>query len=1058
MKKRLLLFLFISCLFGYVNVDAQGYRVTGTTSDASTGETLPGVNIIVKGTTAGTISDIKGNYSIEVPTKESVLAFSYIGYKPETILVNGRSTINIRLVQDIKKLDEVVVTAYGTTKRSDLSTAQTTVTAKQLNQTVNTTLEQALQGRTAGVYITQNSGQPGGGISVNIRGVNSINGTNEPLYVIDGVQIQGQSVSYGNTSSSDPLAGLNPSDIESIQVLQGPSATALYGSLATNGVLLITTKRGKAGDTKISYSYQTSLQAPPKHLQVMNLPEYATMVNQFHQIESGTTPQEFLDPTLLGNGTDWQSALFKNSVMYQHQISLSGGSKKTTYFMSGEYLNQQGVATGSGFNRYSFRLNLENQTRQWLKVGVNLNYNQTNQNLTTSSESLIASALTLTPQIPVKNLDGTWGGGDNTNGANQYAPVNPVAIANLVTNNDTRRQLLGGMNIAIDIMKGLVFRTSYNANLSYDNSVYYRPTYAIGWDINTLASLTNGSNVNTYWDLNELLDYTRQFGKHNFDLMVSHEAQASTWKNVSAGRTGFLTNDIFDLNAGDPNTASDGGGQGTWGMESYLGRLNYNYADRYIVSASVRSDGSSNFGANNRWGTFPAISAAWRISKEPWYHLAFMNELKLRLETGTTGNQGGGGIYSPMGTNATQWGTGFLPTQYSNPNLKWESTTTDNIGANINLFNNRLQLEFDYYKKNTDNLLMTNPEPYYMGTSGDGSIGAPTVNIGAMQNIGWAFTLNSTNINTKSFRWETNFNISGFKPKITKLYSNSALIDRSSWWMTAGSGGAWTQRSQVGQAPWQFLGYIQEGLFKSVDEINNSAVPVDNNGVRLPTDVNDVWVGDIKYKDISGPNGVPDGIIDQHDQTIIGNPWPKFFGGFTNTFSYKGFDLSVLLTFTYGNDIYNYIGMIDSNPNNINTSRNLMVAAFNYAKPVTNADGTVTLQNPNAYIPRISYGPNGNWDRFTNRWVESGSFLRVKNISLTYNVPPSFIAKQNLIKDIKVTLSAQNVATITGYKGYDPEVGAYVGANASSSNQAIGVDDGRYPLTPVYTFNVTVNF
>lgn len=534
--------------------------------------------------------------------------------------------------------------------------------------------------------------------------------------------------------------------------------------------------------------------------------------------------------------------------------------------------------------------------------------------------------------------------------------------------------------------------------------------------------------------------------------MVSHEAQASTWKNVGAGRTGFLTNDIFDLNAGDPMSASNSGGEGIWGMESYLGRLNYNYADKYIISASVRSDGSSNFGQNNRWGTFPAISGAWRVSQEPWYHLGFMNELKLRLETGTTGNQGSGGIYSPMGTAATQWGTGFLPNQYSNPNLKWESTTTDNIGANIGLFHNRIQLEIDYYKKNTNNLLMTNPEPYYMGTSGDGAIGAPTVNIGAMQNIGWGFTLNSTNINTKNFRWDSNFNISGFKPKITKLYSNSATLDRTSWWM-----GGFTQQSQVGQAPWLFLGYIQEGLFQSVDDINKSAVPVDNNGNRMPTDVNDVWVGDVKYKDISGPNGVPDGIIDTHDQTTIGNPWPKFFGGFTNTFSYKGFDLSVLLTFTYGNDIYNYIGMMDSNPNNINTSQNLMIAAFNYAKPITNPDGTVTLQNPNAYIPRISYGPNGNWTRFTNRWVESGSFLKVKNISLTYNVPASFISKQKLIKDIKLTFSAQNIATLTGYKGYDPEVGAYVGANASSSNQAIGVDDGRYPLTPVYTFELIVN-
>lgn len=1056
MKKRLILFLFMLCLVGYVKVDAQVFRVTGTVTDASSGETLPGVSIILRGTTKGTITDAKGKYSIDVPEKNAVLIFSFLSYKSESVSVNGNNVVNVSLTPTAKSLDEVVVVAYGTAKRADLTTAQTSVSAKDLDKTVNTTIEQAIQGRSAGTYIIQNTGQPGGGISVTIRGINSINGTNEPLYVIDGVQIAGQSVNYGAQSSSNPLAGINPADIADIQVLQGPSATALYGSRATNGVLLITTKRGKAGQAKITYNFQGSMQMTPEHLHVMNLKEYAEMVKEFHSIAGGTTPAEFLDSSLLGDGTNWQKELFKKAYMYKHQISISGGTDKSIYYISGEYMNQDGVAAGSGFDRYSFRVNLDNKPLDWLKVSTNLSFNQTKETLTTSDNNLIYSALTLTPQIPVKNIDGTWGGGDLTNGANQFAPVNPVAIAALTTNNNTRRQFLGGVDLNLDILKGLTFKSSFNTNLNYANSNLFVPIYKIGWAINATATYTDGGSVNTYWNWNQLLNYTKQFGKHNFELMASHESQVSTWKNTSSGRKGYLTDNILDINAGDPTTAFNNGGEGEWAMESFLGRLNYNYAEKYIIEGSVRRDGSSNFGSNNRWGTFPAVSAAWRISKEPFFNIPFMNELKLRLETGTTGNQGSGGIYSPMAAGASGLGgTGFLPSQYSNPDLKWEETKTNNVGTNIGLFKNRIQLEFDYYKKKTDNLIMRNPLPYYMGTYGVGSSAAPVVNIGALENRGWAFTLISTNIDTKNFKWETNFNLSRFKTKITKFYSDAAIIDRSSWWMNS-----WTQRSAVGKAPWLFRGYIQDGIFQNIDEINNSAVPLNNSGNRLPTDPdNGVWVGDIKYKDVSGPDGVPDGKIDTYDQTYIGNPWPKFFGGFTNTFSYKGFELSVLFTFTYGNDVFNYQAWYNSNPNHIYLSQNLLNTARNFARLTSDENGNVIVANPGADLPRLKSGDvNGNWERFTDKWVEDGSFIKLKNISLAYNVPSTVFTFQKIIKDMRIMFSAQNVATFTKYKGYDPEVGAYVGANASSDNQAIGVDYGRYPLTPVYTLNLIVNF
>ncbi|HRH50401.1 MAG TPA: TonB-dependent receptor [Panacibacter sp.] len=1056
--KRLCALLLALCFFtvGY----AQNKVITGIISDEN-GVPLSGATIQVKNEKKKIVSDANGSFRIDVSANAKALIISYVGMKDVEVSILDKTNILITLKTGDSKLSDVVVIGYGTAKKANLTGAQTSVSAKEIDKTVNTTIEQALQGRAAGVYVTQNSGQPGGGMSVNIRGVNSINGTNEPLYVIDGVQIAGQTVSYGTQSSSNPLAGLNPSDIEDIQILQGPSATAIYGSRATNGVVLITTKRGKAGDAKLNYGAQYDIQTPPKHFDVMDLRQYAQLVKEYHAIAGGTTPDEFLDPSLLGKGTDWQDELFNNAPLMKHQLSMSGGNEKTTYYMSGEYLDQKGIAVGSGFKRYGFRTNLETKPREWITFGANLAFNQTDEKLTTSQESIISNALRLTPQIPVKNLDGSWAGGDVNNGANQFAPVNPVAIGTLTTNNNVRRQFLGSANLALKLTKNLSFRTSFNTDMGFGNSAYYVPVYHIGWAINATASLNNRNSTSYYWNWNQLLEYTKQFGKHNVDIMASHEAQASSWKNVSAGRTGFLTNDILDLEAGDPLTATNNGGSGKWAMESYLSRASYNYDNRYILVGTVRTDGSVNFGPGNKWGIFPSVSAAWRISQESFFNAPAISELKLRVETGLTGNQGGGGIYSPLNTGATQWGTGFLPGKYSNPNLQWEETKTDNIGINIGLLKNRFNIEFDYYVKNTNNLLMDNPLPWYMGTTGQGSVGSPTVNIGALQNKGWSLTFNTTNINNKNFTWSSNLNLSGFKTKIKKFYSDAATVDRVLTYV-GGENTAWTQRSAVNQAPWLFYGYVYDGLFQSIDDINNSAVPVDNTGTRYATnEATGLWVGDVKYKDLSGPNGIPDGIIDTYDQTFIGNPWPKLFGGFTNTFTYKGFELSVLITGTYGNDVYNYIAKVNSNPNNVYLSRNFLVDVLNYAKPIADNSGKVTLENAGTDVPRITnsnIANDNNNQRHSTKWVEDGSFIRLKNVSLSYNVPTSVLSRIKAVKGIRATVGAQNLATLTHYSGFDPEVGAYVGQSTSASTQAIGLDYGRYPLTPIYTFSLNINF
>jgi len=671
---------------------------------------------------------------------------------------------------------------------------------------------------------------------------------------------------------------------------------------------------------------------------------------------------------------------------------------------------------------------------------------------------VISDALQLTPQIPVKDVDGDWGGSNDINGGTQYAPVNPIAIASVRTNTNRRRQFQGGLNLALNLVKGLTLRTSFNTDINYSNSVFFNPTYDWGTNArNTSATLNNNVSMSTYWVFNQLAEYTKQIGKHNIHLMASHESQQSKWQNISGSRSGFLTNDVFDLNAGAaPGT--NGGGSAPWAMESYLGRANYNYDNRYIITGTFRRDGSSFFGPERKWGSFPSLSAAWRISQEKFFNVPAISELKLRFETGVTGNQNGGNgaIYSPLVTGPTDLGPGFLPGRYGYPKLGWEEAKSDNIGINIGLFKNRISIEADYYVKDISNMIMDNPLMWYMGTSGIGAVGNPTVNIGVLKTRGWGFTVNTTNVITKDFKWETNFNLSSFKTNIKRFYSNAAVVDRVSWWMDN-----WTQRSAVGQQPWLFRGYIEEGLFQSIEDINNSAVRVDNNGNRLPTDpTTGVWVGDVKYKDISGPDGKPDGKIDFHDETNIGNPWPKIFGGLTNSFSFKGFDLSILITGTFGQDVYNHLAKVNSKTSTIYISRNLLADAINYARIITK-DGQPVIENAGTDVPRFANSQianDNNYNTTSSKWVEDGSYLRIKNISLSYNLPASLLSKQKVIRGVRGTVGVQNIATITGYSGFDPEVGTYVGGNANNGNQAVGLDFGRYPLTPIYTFTLGVNF
>ncbi|HTJ14713.1 MAG TPA: TonB-dependent receptor [Dinghuibacter sp.] len=1034
----------LSCLLLLLglSVGAQnaGKTVAGKVL-TKTGDPVVGANVQVRGSRVMTATDATGKFNIYTHPGE-VLEVSAVGYRTTRVTV-GDGDIRVALEQDFGHMDEVVVVGYGQMKRTDLSSAQTTVTAKDISETVNTTLDQALQGRAAGVYVTQPSGQPGAGANVIIRGISSITGPTQPLYVIDGVQIR--PADFADDPNSHPtgfanaLSGINPEDIESMNILQGPAATAIFGSAGANGVIMITTKRGKAGETHISASTTWSVQTKPKELPVMNLQQYAQFRNDVAKVGGTASDPTFANPQALGPGTDWQDALYRQTLMQKHNLSVSGGNEKTTFYISGEYFSQEGVAPGSGFNRASTRINLDNKIRPWLKLGVDLNPSYTVEKVNTTNAGIVQLAVMQNPSVPVKNPDGTWGGPVST----QYQYTNPVALSYI--NNDYNKSLgaIGGGYVDITPIKGLTLHTEANTNLNYTNNYQFHPSYQFGGYINA----TTVAYVNTYnswwWNWHTRLQYDRQFGEHNLSVMVGHEAQAYGGGSLNGQRQNFVTNSIQDLNGGDQSTSIASSARYDGAQESYFGRLNYVYKERYILGGTFRADGSSNFGPDNRWGYFPSVSAAWRISQENFMKgVKAINDLKLRVEVGTTGNSAlnGGGYYASLQSVPTAWGTGFLNSNFSNLKLKWETDKTYNIGIDLHMFNNRIELIADAYKKYTSNLLTVTPYPFYDG--GDiaysaGYIQWATTNAGSMYNKGLTVTLNTVNIDTRQFTWKTGFNISFDKNKITQL--NTPYI-------TAWNSSQAEFQTTVGQPMSMITGYIAQGLFQNYSQITKHATQSANGASPQGT-----WVGDIMFKDLNN-----DHTIDANDRTIIGNPWPKYTFGFNNSFAYKHFELNVLVIGSVGNDILNYFRYYNTIPLDNGTYGNYLKATAGYARPSSYTLGdssTVTLSNPGATVPRLAVGdPNGN-NRISQQWVENGSYVRIKNLSLTYSVPNQYLA-HTPFHGIRVAVNVQNLVTITKYKGYDPEIGMikYQGLNMA------GIDTGRYPNVRMYTGSMVLDF
>jgi len=1055
--------LLLSVLLVGLQLNAQ-VKVTGVVLDGSMGnEPLIGATVMVKGTTSGTTSDLEGNFVVTLPEGKNQLQISCVGYATQTVTVGKSKTLRVILFEDSKVMDEVVVVGYGEMKRSDLTGSVSSIGEKLIKQGVNTSLEQTMQGRIAGVQVTQNSGAPGGGISVQIRGINSLNG-NEPLYVVDGIAMSGQT-----SDNTSVMSTLNPADITSIEVLKDASATAIYGSRASNGVVLITTKRGQEGKAKVNYDGMVGWQSLPKMLDMMNLKQYAAFYNERAALWGWGEMEQYKDPSLLTEGTDWQDVLFRTAFMQQHQLGVSGGTKDMSYNLSGGYLDQEGIGIGSEFNRASFRANFETKVNDWLKIGANGYFARTKQIVTFDDASVISTALSQTPDVATYGPDGQF----DTGAENEYNySSNPLFDATMRDNHTKKSQLDYNLYASINPFKGLNIRIEYGGSFGWSDNYYFVPEYEYGTDNaqKVESQSTRTSSTNKYKSFKQYATYDFDFWRVNhLQIMAGHESQWGNWANLSAGRKGYISSSIHSLAVGDASTATNDEQGSSWSIESYYGRLNYNLLDRYLLTGTVRTDGSSSFGKNNRWGWFPSAAFAWKLSNEPFMANTdtWLKNAKLRVGWGLVGNQSTGSYaYGvAMGTTPTAWGTGYYAANYANPDLKWESTNSWNLGLDLSFLDNRIEFIVDTYYKKTDNLLMQASLPtYVVDVDGYRGISAPYVNSGAIENKGIEFTLNTVNIAKKNFHWRSGLTLSMNRNKLTKLNAEGSQI-----FGTVGSN-VYTM-SEVGGAVGRFYGYNCIGMFTQESDFykTNSlgeflldqygeripvARPVDSDGNLYAIGQNYIWVGDYIFEDVN-----EDGKITEADRKFIGDPNPDFTFGFNNTFTYKNFELTLFINGSYGNDVYNVLRQDHTNPSGWG---NKMAYAANYAKiglidengSASDISNVYITNAGTASIERISpSGVNVNAnERVSTRFVEDGSYLRLKSLSFAWNLPAQWTSKAHL-EWVQLYANAQNLFTLTSYDGYDPEVGAM-----GQSVILQGIDNGRYPSQRIYNVGIKVTF
>ena len=1042
----------------YQAVQQQTGVITGRVIDDN-GEVVIGANVVIKGTTKAVMTDLDGNYSINAKEGET-LVFSFLGLQTKSVKVGDKKVINVTLETDAVLLDEVVAVGYGTMKRSDLTGAVVSIDSEAIEQMAPTSIDQVLQGRAAGVLMTQDSGLPGGGASIQIRGLNSINNTNEPIYIIDGVTISGET----GTTTDNALSSINPSDIESMEILKDASATAIYGAQGANGVIIITTKQGKEGRPRVNVEAQYGIQYLVKELDVANLREFAYHRNDIYEAGGIDYASSWAaNPALLGEGTNWQRAIFTPAAMQNYNLSMSGGVKGTTYKLSANYLNQDGVGVGSSFDRLTMTVGINSEMNKWLKVGANATIGNTRQVSTLAGWSLIHNAVRQSPHVPITNLDGSYAAPGEEDWENTLS--NPLAVGEMSDRSNRKLSVRGNVFATLNLFKWMNFRTEFAANINSDESRIFQPEYYFNdWSQRAQADRQETINNSYNWTWRNQLNIKFHPTKHqNLNLMLGHEMNETTTNRLNGKRTGGNAT-LPNLSAGDANYAENTGYTTRRAFLSFFGRLNYSLLDRYMLTATLRYDGSSRFAEGHRWGMFPSVSLAWRINKEKFLkNVDWISNLKLRAGYGHVGNSNVVDFaYDYMLKNITTiWGTGHILSRIPNEDITWETTKSVNVGLDLAMFNNRVEFIADLYYKRTDDLLLILSLPGITGTNGTTNITtqAPWNNVGSMENKGIELTLNTVNISKPDFTWKSSFVFTLNRNKVLDLNTATAQIDKT---YDAGGHSYVVTRTAEGRPIGQFYGY------KVIGRINSAYDLYDANGkmkIAIPEGLtvdreNGVWVGDLIFEDIN-----KDGVINEEDQTYIGNPLPKFTGGIGNTFSYKGFDLNIYFTYSYGNDVMNWLNFQIDDPNErvYNITKR---AAVDYAKlelydPNASADNIYNVYVASGADRMYRLAPNdpNENNRVSNRIIEDGSYLRLQSVSLSYNFPKRWVRKLR-INSLKAYCNMKNLFTITKYSGYDPEVGMASDQYSNYNKSALlnGFDPGRYPSPRSFTFGINVGF
>ena len=996
---------------GISNVTQQQQTVKGIIKGPD-GLPVIAANISQKGTNNATITDLNGNFTLNVTGRQPVLVISYIGYVTTEVNVSGRAFVEVVLQEDVAALDEVVVVGYGTMRKKDVTGAVSSVRSGEITKNATSNVMQAIAGKMSGVQVVQNSGTPGGDVSILIRGVGTINDAS-PLYVIDGVPVSGG------------MWYLNPNDVESIDVLKDASATAIYGSRGANGVVMVTTKQAQEGHTEINFDYSYGIQHSAKTYKMLDASQYAALHNEMRTNagpEYSLNPA-FADPESLGAGTDWMDAIFRTAPMQKVNLSMLGGNQKISHATSLGYYTQDGIMKNSSYNRLSLQSNISSKLASNITVRANVNLSAENRR-TQPVSTVIQNAMRILPSIPIYDDNGEYAGPTGNAEWNGNA-LNPVAIINEQNYRMKGFRMLSNISLEWEIIKGLKFKTTGGAELGYDYNNSYIPKYKWGMNEskNTMQTVTSAYEQLYLWD--NTLNYDKAFGKHRINAMIGTSYQEYKKESVSAagsGRASELTTELDNA-----TKATDVGGNSyRWALMSYMARLHYSYDDRYLLTATFRADGSSKFGKDNRFGYFPSFAAAWNIGNE-----AFMQSvkpvslLKLRAGYGQTGNQNIGayafadklsvnGVYnfgSQRGFESNLVNL-IYPYLLSNPSVKWESVEQYNVGLDIGFLQNRIVANLDFYVKNTRDMLTKKPVPQTSGTSLE-QADWPPVNIGKVLNRGFEFTVNTKNF-VGEFKWETSLNMSFNHNEVVSIGGPEILNGVS--------------LIREGQPINSFYGYELGGIYQTLDEVftgpvmENRAPDKASHNPYKNTSPGDMW-----FVDVDG-----NGEINDLDRTVIGNPSPDCIFGFNNTFSYKNFDLSIFFQGALGNQVWN----------GVRASHESMNSTYNQ---LANTLERWTGEGSSYSMPRAIYADPNNNSRASTRWLEDGAYAKLKNLTFGYTLPEKWIRKAKM-KALRLYVSLDNLCTITNYSGLDPEAGLS------------GLDYGVYPSARTYMFGVSVKF